>query len=216
MPKTNPGSKTEFLDRAYGLDSIADVQNFYKDWASSYDDNIDDNGYVTPQRCAEALARQAEMESAILDIGCGTGLSGLALKNVGFSIIDGFDLSPDMLAKAEEKGAYRDLKIADITQALPYAPASYTALNACGVFGQQHTPPERFIELLALLKRGHSFAFSLNDHAYENQDYAYPKLIDKLVQTGEIELQEKQYGDHLPGIDLKAWVYVVRKSMVRP
>lgn len=203
---------TQFLDRAYDLNSISDVRDFYGDWAESYDNNIDEHGYATPQRCAEALARRARRDAAVLDIGCGTGLSGLALRAAGFTTIDGFDLSPDMLDKARAKGVYRDLKIADITQPLPYAAAGYPALNACGVFGQQHTPPERFSELLVLLKPGHCFAFSLNDHAYENEDYAYPKMVDGLAANGAITILEKEYGAHLPGIDLKAWVYVVEKS----
>jgi len=206
-------SKTEFLDRAYDLDSTKAVKDLYGDWSQTYDANIvDDHGYVTPQRCAEALARRAGLNEPVLDIGCGTGLSGLALKQAGFAIIDGFDLSPDMLARAKDKGAYRDLKVADITQKLPYDDESYSALNACGVFGQQHTPPERFVDLLALLKPGHCFAFSLNDHAYENEDHAYPKMVDALAENGTISILEKEYGDHLPGIDLKAWVYVVEKS----
>ncbi|MEM1048795.1 MAG: methyltransferase domain-containing protein [Pseudomonadota bacterium] len=206
-------SKTQFLDRAYDLDSPEAVREFYDEWSKTYDSNIvDDNGYVTPRRCAEALARRARPESVVLDIGCGTGLSGLALHEAGFQTIDGFDLSPDMLAKAAEKKVYRDLQIADITQKLPYADESYTALNACGVFGQQHTPPSGFADMLKLLKPDHCFSFSLNDHTYENDDYAYPKAVDAAAEAGTIDILEKEYGDHLPGIDLRAWVYVVRKN----
>jgi len=206
-------SKTGFLDKADDLDSIAKVRDFYGDWSETYDDNIvGDNGYVTPQRCAEALARRAAPEDPVLDIGCGTGLSGMALKAAGFGAIDGFDLSPDMLAKAGEKGVYRDLKVADITQPLPYGAESCAALNACGVFGQQHAPPQKIADLLMLLMAGHCFAFSLNDHAYQDQDGAYPKFVDALAENGAIDILEKEYGDHLPGINLKAWVYVVRKT----
>ncbi len=206
-------SKTTFLDRAYDLDSRDAVREFYDEWSKTYDSNIvDDNGYVTPRRCAEALARRSRPEGVVLDIGCGTGLSGLALHEAGFQKIDGFDLSPDMLAKAAEKQVYRDLKIADITQKLPYADESYAALNACGVFGQQHTPPSGFADMLTLLKPGHCFVFSLNDHAYENDDHAYPKAVDAAAESGAIDILEKEYGDHLPGIDLRAWVYVVRKN----
>lgn len=206
-------AKTEFLDRAYDLESTDDVKDFYGDWARSYDANIvEDNGYVTPQRSAEALARRARPEGAVLDIGCGTGLSGLALTQAGFTTVDGFDLSEEMLQEARAKGVYRDLKTADITQDLPYLPASYAALNACGVFGHQHTPPERFTVLMELLKPGHCFSFSLNDHTYEHMDHAYPKMIDGLAETGKIVLLEKEYGAHLPGIDLGAWVYVIEKT----
>ena len=43
----------------------------------------------------------------ILDFGGGTRVSGLALKEAGFSAIDGIDLSPEMLQAAASHGVYR-------------------------------------------------------------------------------------------------------------
>ena len=111
------------LDSAYSLSSAAETQSFYDDWAGSYDAEVAGNGYATPARCARALAAKVEDKSApILDIGCGTGLSGLALRRGGFTHIDGTDLSEKMLSRAEQReGVYTKLLLGDLNNPLPPA-----------------------------------------------------------------------------------------------
>ena len=63
-------------------------------------------GYATPPRVAMALRLAgANVEKGVLDYGCGTGLSGMALAAVGFQVIDGTDISPEMLSQAEGRGS---------------------------------------------------------------------------------------------------------------
>ncbi|MEK6204583.1 MAG: methyltransferase type 11, partial [Amylibacter sp.] len=74
----------DHLSRAYDLSSVDETQKFYSDWAATYDAEILENGYATPERCAKALAGFApEQDFAVLDIGCGTGLSGKYLAAAG-------------------------------------------------------------------------------------------------------------------------------------
>ena len=95
---------TKFLDKAYKARDAASTRALYDDWAASYEAEVAENGYATPARCAEALKGQtADMSAPILDFGCGTGLSGLALKLAGFETIDGVDLSAEMLEGARSK-----------------------------------------------------------------------------------------------------------------
>ena len=99
-----------FLDKTYGCMTAEATRAHYDDWAASYDAEISENGYATPTRCAEALARHLPDKSApILDFACGTGLSGLAMTLQGFDRIDGVDVSPGMLDGARERGLYRHL-----------------------------------------------------------------------------------------------------------
>ena len=90
----------KFLSEVYDLATPAETRALYDDWSASYDAEITENGYATPRRIAEALAQFADPSAPILDFGCGTGLSGLALKAAGFQTIDGADLSADMLKGA--------------------------------------------------------------------------------------------------------------------
>lgn len=52
-------------------------------------------------------------EGAVIDLGCGSGAAGAALHRLGREVI-GVDASAEMLAKAEETGAYDRLIRADI------------------------------------------------------------------------------------------------------
>jgi len=71
-----------------------DSRELYASWAATYDKEVQENGYVTPQRVANALKEVVRDQSEhILDFGCGTGLSGAALQAVGFENIDGLDVS---------------------------------------------------------------------------------------------------------------------------
>src|SRR6056297_1259868 len=119
MPDTpdNPEENTAVgLDTVYTLTSPDQASGFYDRWANAYDADVTQNGYATPHRCAEALAAHATRpEAPLMDLACGTGLSGVALAEQGFTCIDGFDISEGMLEKARETGVYRDLHIVDLS-----------------------------------------------------------------------------------------------------
>ena len=40
--------KKKFLDGVYGLDDPEATEALYRDWAGSYDDEVAENGYLTP------------------------------------------------------------------------------------------------------------------------------------------------------------------------
>ena len=139
---------TKFLDKAYRVRDAASTRALYDDWAASYEAEIGENGYATPARCADALKAHVENpDDPILDFGCGTGLSGLALKLAGFQSIDGVDLSAEMLAEARAKDVYRDLQQIEAHTRLPHG--TYRAIAAIGVIGAGAAP----IETLHMLMR---------------------------------------------------------------
>ena len=55
----------------------------------SYDEELTNNNYITPKRCSEALERHLfNKQGDILDLGCGTGLSGKEIISKGFNQVD--------------------------------------------------------------------------------------------------------------------------------
>ena len=204
-------TERKFLDTAYGLEDAAATRSFYDDWAASYDAEIAENGYATPRRCAEALGSHADNPAApILDLGCGTGLSGIALRAAGFTTIDGADPSEKMLeaAKARE-GVYRALHRIDPDRPLPFAPGAYEHIVAAGVINPGHAPPETMDQALAILPAGGCLVFSLNDHALAEPEF--PAAVERIATAELAEVVFRQHGPHLPGIGLEATVYVLRK-----
>ena len=88
---------------------VKNILEIHADWAASYNDVLAEYGYGTPSCIAAALAKSVSPKSRILDFGCGTGLSGLALRKVGFTKLDGLDISPSMLSKAQSSRIYQKL-----------------------------------------------------------------------------------------------------------
>jgi predicted TPR repeat methyltransferase len=198
----------KFLKKTYGLSKAKDVLAHYNAWAGSYDAEVRDNGYATPSRIAAALWKQyPDPFLNILDFGCGTGLSGLALRAAGFETIDGTDPSTEMLAQAQAKNAYRTLRPMNIEQ--PLTKGAYPAIVGCGVLSTGAAPPETFAVIMNALPRGGLFVFSLNDHALSEPGYT--RAINEWLDCGAARLLFKEYGEHLPGANLKSEVYVIEK-----
>ncbi|MBE1282322.1 MAG: methyltransferase domain-containing protein [Rhodobacteraceae bacterium] len=201
----------KFLKQAYSLETPEATKDHYDRWAASYDAEIAENGYATPGRIAEALWQHCpEPTTPVLDFGCGTGLSGLALRRVGFQTVDGMDPSAEMLDGARSKEAYRNLTCIALDDPTPIPTGAYRLITGTGVLGVGAAPPEVFDMIMNALPKGGLFAFSYNDHALA--DAAYTGKLSEWVDCGAARLLFKEYGEHLPGLDLKADVYVIEKA----
>lgn len=190
-------------------------EGLYDAWAPSYNAELMEAGYVTPERCAAAVAdllteKHYDLATApVLDLGCGTGLSGLALRAAGFEIVDGVDLSEEMLAVAEKHGCYRRLAAVDLSQPLTGMDGVYVHAVAAGVISPGHAPEETISQALQILPSGGCLVFSLNDHALEAR--TYEALVNDVVDCGLAEVVFKEYGPHIPARDFNAMIYGLRK-----
>ena len=134
------------------------VRQIYDEWASDYDRNLADWGYEAPVVGAaklRAMAGDAVGAAAVLDAGCGTGLTGEALRAAGFQTIDGADLSEDSLALAGQRGIYRDLSAVDFTQLpSPLTAGGYDAVFCVGVMSYLPDTGSMVREFCRLTKPG--------------------------------------------------------------
>lgn len=94
------------------------VQHLFDQFSADYESRmLGQLAYAAPQilrELAQLVLPDAERQSlAILDLGCGTGLSGAAFADLA-KHLDGLDLSPAMLDKAKVRGLYRRLRAGDI------------------------------------------------------------------------------------------------------
>ncbi|MEM7301077.1 MAG: methyltransferase domain-containing protein [Pseudomonadota bacterium] len=205
--------KKRFIDKAYDRDAFRDTKDFYAEWAETYDEEVvGEHAYVQPQRCAEALQTFGVPSSArILDVGCGTGLSGQALLKAGFADIDGCDFSQEMLDKAAEKNIYNRLFLADLnTPPLDSSDEAYDAAAAVGVFSFEHIDPNALDDVLRILKPGASLVIGLNDHFYETG--VLETKLTSLEDDGVIEVLKREHGDHLPNFGVKGWLILLVKK----
>lgn len=201
----------KFLDKVYDVESPEATRDLYDAWAESYDAELRENGYATPGRCARALVRFCGDPGApILDFGCGTGLSGVALAEAGFRTIDGVDLSADMLKGAQTRQVYRSLRQIEAGENPVAHTGDYAAIAAIGVIGAGAAPITAVDLLMNGLAPGGKLVLSFNDHALA--DPANEGRLCEWLDCGAARLLFKEYGDHLPGIGLKSNVYVIERA----
>ena len=97
------------------------VRHLFDQFSSDYDARmLGQLGYGAPdilRRLAELVGLGQRENLAILDLGCGTGLAGVAFADLA-ARLDGVDLSPAMIAKAEARKIYDLLRVGDIETAI--------------------------------------------------------------------------------------------------
>ncbi len=201
----------DFFEKVYHTTSQDAVETLYDDWAGTYDDDVTGNDYRTPGRVAEALAAHLpKRDMPILDFACGTGLSGAALAAVGFSVIDGCDLSEPMLETARARGIYRHLVKLEPDEAPNAAPGDYGAIAAIGALSPGAAPAYYLDILLARLAPGGLLALSYNDHTLAES--AYTSRLERALETGTVAERFREHGDHLVKLGSKSTVYILEKQ----
>ena len=144
LPGISPGlaAQARFLLAGLGADAAPDrapaayVRDLFDQYAPRFDADLEGNlGYRTPALLAALLEEAgivADASRRVLDLGCGTGLSGLALKPFA-QRLEGLDLSPRMLAQAKARGIYDALHEADLLDWLPTRRAGFDVVAAADV-----------------------------------------------------------------------------------
>ena len=175
------------LEDAYNLETPDDARRLSRNWAATYDEDFARRrGY----RFAEIVAKaylDAGGEWPALDAGCGTGLVATQLPED--AVIDGIDISPEMLAEAERKGRYRALSEADLTHPLPVPEATYAGLISSGTFTHGHVGAEALPELIRILRPGGLAVFTVKSDLWEGLGFA--DALRALEQDGRISPPER-------------------------
>ncbi len=127
------------------LEWICSSQNFdalrenYDRWADTYEADVGGVWEPVPLAAAVMLAEyMGNKQGAILDIGAGTGLVGIALAALGFERTIGIDISPSMLTQAAAKGVYSSLVCCSIGDETFRNLGRASGIIATGVFAESH------------------------------------------------------------------------------
>ena len=107
------------------------VRTLFDQYADRFDTALVERlDYRGPEHLRAALDAVRPVQGAserVLDLGCGTGLGGAAVRDRA-AWLEGLDLSPAMVAKAERKGLYDKLHVGDML-ALPPLPQDGRAFD---------------------------------------------------------------------------------------
>ena len=182
------------IPNIWGTDASTDstiVERSYDTFAAtgSYDATFDEWGYVGPETAAAILKNFVPRESRILDAACGSGLTGTALRNLGYEHLEGIDVSAGLLELAEQTGVYEQLARVDMQVfPLPFEDGEFDAVNFVGALTYFETN-EILRELCRIVRSGGYVVFSQRDDIMRDQDYG--------VRLQELELDglwERTFG----------------------
>ncbi len=182
---SDPHDAITAAKRAYAVGSGPEAMRaFYDTWSTTYDEDFGGaGGYVYPAQVANVYLSHAKADDVpIADIGCGTGLVGLALAPSGRPI-DGFDVSPGMLTKAGDKHVYRELIEADLTLA-SNQPGAYGAVVSSGTFTVGHLGPDALTKALGLGRASALCVIGINSQHY--RDAGFADCVTKWTESGAI------------------------------
>ena len=146
----------------------------------------------------------------ILDLGCGDGLVGEALKARGFTNISGYDISSKMVALALSKKVYKVVQQADLNKPLALPPASFDLITCVGV--TTYLNPAVIRDWVRLVRTGGHIVFTVKSGVREK----WVASQDELEQAGlwkSVYISKPLY--YLPGLrdpkQERVFIYVYRK-----
>ena len=169
------------LDDAYNVLTPEDSRELYAQWASTYDKSfIQKTKYIYPANIARILSKHmpADRSFTVIDIGCGTGAVGEEIVKIRpLSVIDGVDISTEMIAIAASKvrndgsKLYEDLHEADLTTSIHFAANHYDFFVSAGTFTFGHLGPDELISALSVCRKGATIIAGVNKQHWDFNNF---------------------------------------------
>ena len=180
LPKSHTMYKTaQFWLATITEDSTMDrcpedyVKSLYSTFAAKFDHLLVATlQYETPTKLRQLVntvvaAPEQHKFSNACDLGCGTGLSGLAFRDIVQHLV-GVDLSPQMIAKARDRAVYDHLVVGELITALAFK-NQYDFIVACDVFCYIGDLSGVFASVKYALRDDGIFSFS-TEHLQDDDD----------------------------------------------
>lgn len=220
-PEAHP-DRPEHQDIEVGQGALAKVtllqagdssEAIYDEWSTTYEADLTQYGYVSPTLCARELAgllTDRDLTTiSVVDYGCGTGLVGVELAELGFGNITGVDLSKGMLDMAAEKQVYSELIAADLTSNLTLEDEVFDACICVGSMGNGHVAPRHISEMLRPVRAGGPVIFYMNALPYRDDDYATD--FAQLENDGVWAIDRTEESNYMASLDRPGYMVVAAK-----
>lgn len=206
------------------------VASLFDAYAPRFDEHLRGRlQYQTPERIASAIRDCVEHPpGAALDLGCGTGLCGEAIRSI-VDRLEGIDLSAGMIEQATQRGCYDELVVSGISDYLEGKSDEYDLIVSSDVFIYIGDLADTFARVAKALRPGGLFVFSVEatdaetdsltpDIGYRlNSTRRYSHSLSYLQRLAiDHRLTERHAAKEVlrmqAGEDVFGWVVVLQKS----
>ncbi len=146
------------------------VRRLFDEFVPTYDESLARIEYNGPEQLV-ALARQflpdgSENALDILDIGCGTGLSGIQFRPLARKL-KGIDIAPRMIEAAKKRGIYDELEVNEILTALVRHQDDTDMVVSADAFPYFGDLDSAFLAVVSALHNQGLFLFTVETHDKE-------------------------------------------------
>ena len=203
--------KTESKIPIYKINSKEKLLNYYANWTDKdqYNQDMIDWNYQAPINSSQLLNKYiSNKKIKILDAGCGSGLVGKELKNLGYNDIIGVDFSKEML-KLIPDNIYNKLDLIDLNNPLEYQTNSFDCIICVGTFTFGHVKAHTLDEFVRITNKGGLICFTINEGVFE--DYGFNRKIEELSHKRAWKILEFSKSSYIVNKNIKAWLYLARK-----
>ena len=177
----DPVPIADWLQR--GTSDAREVAHRYDEWAQSYDQDLASWSYQAPTAVAQIVVTRQPDAASVLDVGCGTGLVGRALRARGFAgRINGLDISHASLRIAEQRGGYDSLEHADLQQPLGLENGGVDAVVCVGVMTYLPDVEAVWRELARVVRPGGLVVVTQREDLWHTR--ACRAVVDRLQSEG--------------------------------
>ncbi len=212
MKNKNSMSGKEFVAEAYALTDSESAIQFYQKWAADYDKNMQSLGYLSPKKIAVLLAESLSTPNpVVLDIGCGTGLTGAELCKKLPCEIDGIDISDEMIEVARSRGIYRNFVVGDLNLPLQFEDNLFDAAISSGTFTHGHVGSQPLHEITRILKPGGLLACTVHFDLWHQQEF--DDTFANLVSAGLLSCLSFTEGNYYKDAPNEGWFCIYQKSL---
>ena len=187
------------------------VKNLFDDYAERFDDSlIKQLGYKLPFLIKELILKldpKRKIFEKVIDLGCGTGLTGKELRDISNNLT-GIDISSNMVAKTRELDVYDHLIVGDIVDILSSSKEKYDLFIALDVLVYIGELTKIFKTVRNCCNKNALFIFSIEsqlDDGYSllktgryshSENYILKTAFDgfKLIESHEVSLRKEKEG----------------------
>ena len=202
------------------------VVGLYSSFAAKFDQLLVDKlEYQTPTMLRKLLDKLSIESGPIpgklkkkrrlgVDLGCGTGLSGMAFRDVVDSLI-GVDLSEKMLEQARCRNIYKDLILGDVTCVFSGNGIIYDLVIACDVFVYIGDLSEVFHAVSTSMEPSGIFCFS-TEYLEDSQSCPRPFRLHSCARFAHKQTYIEDLAKEFRFEILKLEVASIRKNEGKP
>ena len=199
------------LAQVTGSNVQIDPEEHYDSWSENYDrDLLGKYGYCAHKIAVQAFAKiHSDRGASVLDVGCGTGLVGIELSQLGYEAIDGVDVSQGMLDKSYSLGIYRKLFHHRIGSSELSDLVGYSGVLCVGSFGLGHMQQEDIKRLIKMAAPKAPIVIFMNSEPFDLQ--AYYLTLERFSDAGLWVVEQLEDHNYMSALDRPGKLIVGRR-----